>query len=186
MSKKQYPSVEYVRQCFRYENGKLFWLVRPRNHFLGIREWRVFNAQFSGKEAGYNDKMNGGDRWKVSINIIHKKNSRFYRYIIIWAMHNGRWPNGTVDHKDHNPSNDRIDNLREATRKQNQQNMKKSVRNTSGFKGVSRLKNNNRWGARMRLNGEYKHLGSYLTPEEAHKAYCEAALKYHGEFACTG
>ncbi len=35
----------------------------------------------------------------------------------------------------------------------------------------------------IRLQGKNYHLGMFDTPEEAHKAYCEAAVKLHGEFA---
>jgi len=177
-----YPPIEYIKQCFRHENGKLYWLIRPPAHFNRQREWKIFNTQFAGKEAGYIDRMNGGDRWKVCINNTHK----IYRYIIIWAMHNGRWPVGTIDHKNHKTLDDTIDNLREATRRQNSQNMQKSKRNTSGYKGVSFHKQIGRWTARMRLNGKYASLGCYETAEEAGKAYCEAAIMHHGEFVCTG
>ena len=57
-------------------------------------------------------------------------------------------------------------------------------RNPSGFRGVSRS-SPGRWRARIALDGKRVSLGSYKTPEEAARAYDEAAREYYGEFAMT-
>jgi len=90
-------------------------------------------------------------------------------------------PSEIVDHKDGNPLNNRRDNLRLATKVDNQRNSRKPKNNTSGYKGV--YKHAGRWVAMIRTNENKKHLGRFDTPEEAYEAYCEAAKKYHGEFA---
>jgi hypothetical protein len=97
----------------------------------------------------------------------------------------GEWPPERleVDHKDCDPSNNRWDNLRLATASQNQANKKVSRANTSGFKGVSWHKDDKRWRAQIRMGGKKVHLGSFDTPESAHRAYSEAAMKHYGEFA---
>lgn len=87
-----------------------------------------------------------------------------------------------VDHIDRNPLNNCRSNLRLATNQENNRN--KSVRSdsTSGYKGTwfdNRIK---RWRSAITMNGRKKHLGCFQTPEEAHQAYCEAAIKYFGEF----
>ena len=43
-----------------------------------------------------------------------------------------------------------------------------------------------KWYAQIRANGQTIHLGSFDTPEAAHKAYVVAAIKHHGEFANDG
>ncbi len=87
-----------------------------------------------------------------------------------------------VDHKDRNGLNNTRSNLRICTKGQNQHNQGKRRDNTSGFKGVCRHRT--RWEAKIVLNGIKKHLGTFDTPEEAAKAYDDAARKLHGEFAC--
>ena len=89
-----------------------------------------------------------------------------------------------IDHKDHNQLNFKIANLREATQNQNQHN--KRMSNPLG-KGVAMDIGGNRrkpWIARIMVNSKSIFLGSFETSEEAAEAYRQAALKYHGEFAC--
>lgn len=86
-----------------------------------------------------------------------------------------------VDHIDLDPMNNRRENLRVASKKDNNRNRNKSKYNTSGFKGVYRDKK--KWGAQITVNNKHVYLGSYNSPAEAYAAYCEAAKKYFGEFA---
>lgn len=88
-----------------------------------------------------------------------------------------------ADHKDRNTLDNRRINLRKATSSQNQANSR--VRAASGFKGVYWRKDLNKWNAQIGINRKLKNLGYYMTPEDAHKAYCDAAALYHGEFART-
>ena len=78
----------------------------------------------------------------------------------------------------------RIANLRDATFSQNGGNMRTpQQRNTSGFKGVSWSEGRKKWTTSIGVRGKYYNLGHFSTPEEAHEAYCAAAVKFHGEFA---
>jgi hypothetical protein len=99
-------------------------------------------------------------------------------------MHTGTWPK-LLDHIDGNGINNRLENLREATSSQNAHNMRKSRRNTSGFKGVSKHKATGSWQANIALNGKQRFLGLFDTAKAASEAYDAAAEKLHGEFART-
>lgn len=101
---------------------------------------------------------------------------------IIWVVHFGKWPEEEIDHIDHNQENNRLNNLREATRSENMQNRR--WRNPNG-KGVTYQGDKAApWQAQIAIEGQKIHLGFFFTKEEAAAAYREAALKYHGEFAC--
>jgi hypothetical protein len=100
-----------------------------------------------------------------------------------------------VDHVLHNTLDNRRfvdgkENLRIATREENQHNRVRNKNNTSGYKGVRYYEypgqGRGRWLARIMVNGKHKHLGYFDTAEEAYAAYCEAAKLYHGKFACLG
>lgn len=88
------------------------------------------------------------------------------------------------DHIDGNGLNNTRPNLRLATNSQNLVNRGKSIRNKSGYKGVSLQ--DGRWRARIRLNGNMKHIGYFDTKEQAYEAYCQAVDKYHGEYGNKG
>jgi len=90
-----------------------------------------------------------------------------------------------VDHRDGNGLRNIRNNLREATKVQNNQNRSIGRNNTSGFKGVSWHKRCCKWQSQIKLNGKVKYLGHYDTAEQAHEAYCDASAKYHGEFGRT-
>ena len=88
-----------------------------------------------------------------------------------------------IDHLDGDTLNNQKINLRICTQSQNCSNQKKSISNTSGYKGVSYYKKNNRFNAKIAFNKKTIYLGSYIDPIDAARAYNAAALKYHGKFA---
>jgi hypothetical protein len=111
---------------------------------------------------------------------------RSYRgHHLAWLYVHGQWPSGKLDHKDRNRSNNRIDNLREATNSQNQANRAKQRNNTSGYKGVYWIEGQQKWLAKLVHKRKQYHLGLFATPEAAHEAYRAGAKRIHGEFART-
>ena len=102
---------------------------------------------------------------------------------IAFFLYYSRWPNGFVDHINGNKSDNRISNLREATRSQNAMNQKLRVDSSSGYKGVTFDKRYKKWGARIKKNGVSYYLGSFDSPEKAAMAYNDATIDKYGEFA---
>jgi len=90
-----------------------------------------------------------------------------------------------VDHRDHNGLNNQRCNLRQATNQQNSRHQRKTIRNTSGFKGVSWVKYKCKWSARIWTSDKRVFLGYFNDKVAAAKAYDRAAKKYHGKFALT-
>lgn len=88
-----------------------------------------------------------------------------------------------VDHINGIKHDNRRSNLRLCTTAENQRNRGKNSNNTSGFKGAHWNTATGRWKSAIRVDRKDVFLGYFDTPEEAHKAYCAAAAKYHGEFA---
>lgn len=85
-----------------------------------------------------------------------------------------------VDHVDGDGLNNRRSNLRVATSRQNAGNQRKRP-STSRFKGVKR--HHNRWVATIKAGYRSRHLGSFVSEEDAGRAYDAAAVAEWGEFA---
>jgi HNH endonuclease/AP2 domain len=102
---------------------------------------------------------------------------------LIWLHIYGAWPDGELDHINHDPSDNRIENLRLATNSQNMANRPAQINNTSGFKGTTFHKQRRKWQAQITVNKKVLHLGLFKTPEAAHAAYVLATQALHGEFA---
>lgn len=88
-----------------------------------------------------------------------------------------------VDHISGNGLDNRRQNLRLCTISQNRFNQRKSIRNTSGFKGVSFHAQSGKWRAMIGYKKKMKHIGLFDTPEDAHAAYCSTAKDLYGNFS---
>lgn len=86
---------------------------------------------------------------------------------LAWLYMTGEWPKNEVDHIDGIPDNNSFANLREATHKQNLENVKLSARNTSGYRGVTWCKYNKKWAAQVKHNGKKLKLGYFKDIEKA-------------------
>lgn len=90
-----------------------------------------------------------------------------------------------VDHINGDGLDNRKANLRLCTSSLNQANRKRSVLNTSGFKGVTWNRSVGKWQATIKRDGKNFYLGVFDSPHAAHDEYKKAALSLFGEFAST-
>ncbi len=115
-----------------------------------------------------------------------------YRYISVdgkqypaarlgWFLTTGQWPAHEVDHVNLNRSDDRFENLREATHAQNCCNRPATAQ--SGFKGVRKHTKSDRWIAEVGHGGKTHYIGCFKTVEDALAARIIAAERLQGEFA---
>lgn len=170
---RELPPVEYLRACFDYdpETGELKWKRRPREHFATDQSYGRWNTLFAGKAAGGFDK----GYCRICIDAITHKAHR-----IVWKLVKGEEPPAMIDHKDGNPSNNRLGNLRTTTYHGQAWNRRSRNDNSSGYQGVWRL--GGKWQAGICVKGRRYHLGLFTSAEEASAAYEAIANKVFGEF----
>jgi len=102
---------------------------------------------------------------------------------LAWFYVHSRWPECEIDHINRVKDDNRIANLREATRSLNQAYSGTRRDNKAGVRGVSWHKNNKRWIAAINIGGKQIHIGSYESKEAAAEAYAIRAQKLFGPFA---
>jgi hypothetical protein len=166
------PSREYLLECFSYEDGLLIWKVRPREHFKTARGWNIFNTRDAGKPAGVLNKLG-----YVVVCVGYR---RCYTHRVIWAMFRDVTPGLEIDHINNVKSDNRVENLREATRQENINNSPARKNNKLGVKGVCVA--DGKFISQLPVNGTNTHVGTFATLEEAKTAYDQAARLHHGEF----
>lgn len=88
-----------------------------------------------------------------------------------------------VDHINGNILDNRRENLRVCTAKQNARNNGRTKRLHSQYKGVTWHKKSGKWQAQIMLDGKNKHIGLHSDELEAAKAYDKKAQELHGEFS---
>lgn len=107
---------------------------------------------------------------------------RYYLHRLAMFYVSGEWPPNDVDHINGDIKDNRISNLRHATRAENLKNSKPHKDSQTGFKGVSFDRQRGDYMARVCINGKTKNLGRFKTANEAAVAYQSAAKERHGEF----
>lgn len=153
---------EYLHTLFDYKDGKIYTKLSRSNAKVGEEAGWIGNRGY--KVVGLNYKNT----------LVHK---------IIFIMHHGYAPK-YIDHINGNRSDNRIENLREATISQNGCNQKLSIRNKTGCKNVSWNKTKQKWVVRIVFDfGKLKQW--YVDDFEfAEFLAYEAREKYHKEFVC--
>ena len=183
MAKKPIPCPTLARLLLTYEpdTGKLFWKERKPWMFNGTDKHidtacKGWNRKWAGKQAFTGLCKNG-----------YLKGCLRFRTILahraVWAVSYGYWPSLDVDHINCIKTDNRLINLRLATRSENKRNVGLIASNTSGFKGVSWHKSSNKWRATIRSEGKQIQIGKFPTLEGAYEAYCREAKRLHGDFA---
>jgi len=166
---KPLPPLEVLKEHFDYnpDTGIIIW-KKTTNQRIKV-----------GEEAGCLNVMTKNLVYRrIKFNYFNYKAHRLAYY-----MYHGIDPrNNDIDHEDRNGLNNKINNLRLATRSDNCKNRSIAENNTSGVTGVTWNKKRRKWATQIKMNGKQKYLGYFVNKEDAIQARKEAEKKYFGKF----
>jgi len=162
---------DLAREFFYYDKttGVLTHRFRARKHFKTERAFNTWNTRYSNKQAG---NVNKTGYLRVGVFDV-----KYWAHRIIWLLVHGEIPKN-IDHINGVRSDNRLDNLRSVTHKENHKNQVIPRSNTSGAMGVSWHKRDKKWYARIKVNGKEKYLGLFSDKNEAIKARKQADIDY--------
>ncbi len=158
---KEELTAEYLRELLSYnpETGEFIWQVSCR----GTK---------AGDIAG-----TPGSQGRRHIIIGY---ARYKAHRLAWLYVYGKWPEKLIDHINGYPTDNRIENLREATVREYLYNQRRSNKNNkTGVLGVQWRPMKNKFRARITVSGKEISLGHFDSIEDAEKAYLEAKAKLH-------
>lgn len=162
-------SLAEARTLFAYdpETGAISWAAHRRR------------GQEKGARVGFVHKTKGYR--EISIKIAGKQH-HISEHRLAWLLTHGEWPRLHIDHINGVKDDNRLANLRLATKAQNQANTGRYRNNTSGYRGVSRSSQCHRWRASIKVSGRSRTIGYFETKEQAAQAYEIAARAAFGEY----
>ena len=156
---------EEARRCFRYKDGKIYWIKR------------VAQSINIGDEAGYIRKCKNFHR------IINFKKKQYLTGQIIFLLIHGYLPKYLI-FIDGNTLNTNIENLTAGSHSVKKYRCLKNVKTHLNLKGISYRPDRNKYKAYIQVNNKTYNLGLYKDIEMAKKAYNLAAKKLYGLIAC--
>ena len=177
MGSTKLPSPELLRKILRYEpdTGKLFWRERPVE---------MFNSGFHTAETGrksWNTRYAGSEAF-TAVAGGYRVGKIFYRKVaahrVILAMAFDAWPQGEVDHINHDRGDNRMGNLRIVTSLGNARNRSMLKNNTSGVTGVYWNQRSRNWYSKIKVNYVPISLGSFDSITDAAAARKRAEIKH--------
>jgi len=170
-------SPEYVRDVLIYtsDDGLFRWRNRPIEHFTSPRVWAMWNTKYAGALAGSLES-----RGYLQITLGRRLRMA---HRLVWAYVHDRWPVGELDHINGDRADNRIANLREAPSGENSWNHAVRRDSSTGVTGVSYHKDTGKFAAYIGEGGGLRHLGLFLTVEDAVRARKQAEAETFGAWA---
>jgi hypothetical protein len=106
-------------------------------------------------------------------------NRCYIEHRVIWVWVFGEWPDCDIDHVNRQRDDNRLVNLRLASRAENCQNQPIRRSNKSGVTGVYYHKASQKWAAVINVGSKQRHLGTFECQEDAVSARLAAQQQHY-------
>lgn len=178
---KKLLTPKYLQEILSYDpgTGLFVWRARKPSQFTNNKRQTaehncaIWNGNYAGKPAMCYLRSNGY--------LVGNLGGRIYRaHRVAWAITYNRWPIGDIDHINRNRQDNRIANLREATRSENLRNKRLQDNNKSGIIGVSWAQERDQWNVKIGHNGKSINCGYFNKLSDAANARAAAELRFWG------
>jgi hypothetical protein len=127
---------------------------------------------------------NNTSKHRTCVLYVDKKCVSFVESNVIWFLRTGEWTEKIVEHKDGNPQNNSVENLRLATQSDNLCNTAIRSDNKTGVKGIYARYGN--WSVQLWKDKKCYNFGVYKCFETAKIVRKLAEQRFHGDFARIG
>lgn len=166
---------DLLREVFDYDHETGDLIFKAKDSMTA--ENRRWNTRYAGRPCGSENSQG-----YLHVKLLGKK-EKVHR--MVFLFHKGYLPD-VIDHADNDKLNNRIENLREATRSENNRNARRRADNKSGIKGVTWHNQHQKWYATIRCEGKAKFLGLFANKVAADTAVKKARVYLHGEYLNHG
>lgn len=157
ITNKLFPAIGYNE-----EDGEFYWIIRGKARNVNKAAGCIYN--------GYR--------------LISQNNRNYLGHRLAWFFYYGYWPIN-IDHINTIRSDNRIENLREATVSENGFNVKMYSTNKSGVKNIHWDKREVKWRAEIKSNGK-RTVKLFADFDEAKIWAKKKRKELHGEFCNDG
>lgn len=168
MTSSQSITLERARQLVAYcpETGIFTWKLNRRG------------SARAGAVAGCDD---GSGYWRIGLD-----RGSYLAHRLAWLFAYGDWPAHEIDHRNGVRSDNRVENLRSATKTENMRNRGLHRNSTTGVSGVHFDARKQRYRARIKIGGANKSLGFFKSLDDAAAARQRAEQEHFGAFWRAG
>jgi len=149
--------IDYLKSRLNYDGS------------TGVFTWKSKGGPNSSIKVG--EKAGGKNKkgYVVFCLILNGKKKNIYAHRVAWIFTYGSWPAGEIDHINGITDDNRIENLRDVSVSENQQNRKNH--RLGKLLGTTYCKNSKKWVSQLNIKKKHIYLGHFKTEVEAHNAY---------------